>query len=127
MNIIQTIEKEQITEYLKNRQIPEFKVGDTVTVTTQIGEGEKQREQKFTGVCIAYRNKSMGSNFVVRRLAFGSGIEVSFPLYSPNIKVAVERFGKVRQATLYYLRSLTGKAARIKQKKDYKKPESVKN
>jgi large subunit ribosomal protein L19 len=119
MNLIQTLEAEQIAKFNEAKQIPEFRPGDTLRVGVKVVEGERTRVQNFEGVCIARANKGMGSNFTVRKISFGEGVERVFPLYSPNIdSVTVVRKGAVRRAKLYYLRGRTGKAARIAERRD---------
>ncbi len=117
MNLIQTIEAEEIGKL--NKTLPEFRPGDTLRVGVKVVEGERSRVQNFEGVCIARSNRGMGSNFTVRKVSFGEGVERVFPLYSPNVdSVEVMRRGAVRRAKLYYLRGRTGKAARIKERRD---------
>lgn len=116
MNTLQQFEKDQIDQLLKENNIPAFRAGDTLKVLVKVKEGANERMQAFEGVCIARRNKAMGSSFTVRKLSYGEGVERIFPLFSPNIKIEVVRFGDVRRAKLYYLRGRTGKAARIKEK-----------
>jgi large subunit ribosomal protein L19 len=114
MNLIQTLEAEAIAALSENKKIPAFRAGDTVKVGVKVIEGERTRIQNYEGVCIARSNKGMGSNFTVRKMSFGEGVERVFPLYSPNIdSIEVVRKGVVRRAKLYYLRGLTGKKARI--------------
>ncbi|MEY3833855.1 MAG: ribosomal protein, partial [Pseudomonadota bacterium] len=103
----------------ENKKIPAFRAGDTVKVGVKVIEGERTRIQNYEGVCIARSNKGMGSNFTVRKMSFGEGVERVFPLYSPNIdSIEVVRKGVVRRAKLYYLRGLTGKKARIAERRD---------
>lgn len=117
MNLIQQIEAEEIAKAAKD--IPEFRPGDTVRVGVKVIEGERSRVQAFEGVCIARANKGIGSNFTVRKMSFGEGVERVFPLYSPNIdSITVVRKGVVRRAKLYYLRGRTGKRARIAERRD---------
>ncbi len=117
MNLIQTIEAEEIAK--AGKTIPEFRPGDTLKVGVKVVEGERTRVQNFEGVCIARSNKGMGSNFTVRKMSFGEGVERVFPLYSPNIdSITVVRKGAVRRAKLYYLRGRTGKSARIAERRD---------
>ena len=112
MNLVDIIEKENIKS-----EIPSFNVGDTVKVYIKIIEGAKERIQAFEGVVIARKNSSVRETFTVRRVSFGVGVEKIFPLHSPRIdRIEVLKKGKVRRAKLYYLRDLTGKAARIKEK-----------
>ncbi|MDR3262713.1 MAG: 50S ribosomal protein L19 [Clostridiales bacterium] len=111
MNIIDIIEKEGL-----RTDIPEFKVGDTIKVFVKVVEGTRERLQAYEGVCIAKRNGSIRETFTVRRMSFGIGVERTFPLHSPKLDhVEIVRRGKVRRAKLYYLRGLTGKAAKIKE------------
>ena len=117
MNLIQTIEAEEIAKAAKT--IPTFRPGDTLKVGVKVVEGERTRVQNFEGVCIARSNKGMGSNFTVRKMSFGEGVERVFPLYSPNLdSIEVVRRGVVRRAKLYYLRGRTGKSARIAERRD---------
>ena len=119
MNLIQTIEAEEIAK--AGKEIPTFRPGDTLRVGVKVVEGERTRVQNFEGVCIARSNKGMGSNFTVRKMSFGEGVERVFPLYSPNIdSITVVRKGAVRRAKLYYLRGRTGKSARIAERRDYR-------
>ncbi|OYY90608.1 MAG: 50S ribosomal protein L19 [Sphingomonas sp. 28-66-16] len=119
MNLIQTIEAENIAKFLETKTIPDFRPGDTLKVGVKVVEGERTRVQNYEGVCIARSNKGMGSNFTVRKISFGEGVERVFPLYSPNIdSIEVVRKGVVRRAKLYYLRGLRGKRARIAERRD---------
>jgi len=112
MNIIEQIEKEQLRD-----DIPEFSPGDTVVVQVKVREGTRERLQAFEGVVIAKKNRGLNSAFTVRKISHGEGVERVFQTHSSMIdSVSVKRSGKVRQAKLYYLRGLTGKAARIKEK-----------
>ena len=115
MNIIATIEKEEIERL--GRKIPVFAPGDTVIVKVVVVEGDKKREQSYEGVVIAKRNRGLNSNFIVRKISSGEGVERTFQTYSPSVaSIEVKRKGDVRRAKLYYLRGLTGKAARIREK-----------
>ena len=117
MNLIQQIEAEEIAKAAKD--IPEFRPGDTVRVGVKVIEGDRSRVQAFEGVCIARANKGIGSNFTVRKMSFGEGVERVFPLYSPTLdSITVVRKGVVRRAKLYYLRGRTGKRARIAERRD---------
>ena len=117
MNLIQTLEQEAIAELAAKKTIPAFRAGDTLRVGVKVIEGERTRIQNYEGVCIARSNKGMGSNFTVRKMSFGEGVERVFPLYSPNVEsIEVVRRGAVRRAKLYYLRGRTGKSARIAEK-----------
>ncbi len=119
MNLLQTIEAENIAKFLANKTIPDFRPGDTLKVGVKVVEGERTRIQNYEGVCIARSNKGMGSNFTVRKISFGEGVERVFPLYSPNVdSIEVVRKGAVRRAKLYYLRGRTGKSARIAERRD---------
>jgi large subunit ribosomal protein L19 len=119
MNLIQTLEQEAIALLAANKTIPAFRAGDTIKVGVKVIEGERTRIQNYEGVCIARSNKGMGSNFTVRKMSFGEGVERVFPLYSPNVdSIEVVRRGVVRRAKLYYLRGLTGKKARIAERRD---------
>ena len=119
MNLIQQIEAENIAKFLETKKIPDFRPGDTLKVGVKVVEGERTRVQNYEGVCIARSNKGMGSNFTVRKISFGEGVERVFPLYSPNIdSIEVVRRGVVRRAKLYYLRGLRGKRARIAERRD---------
>jgi large subunit ribosomal protein L19 len=118
MNLIQQIEAEEISKVTK--EIPTFRAGDTVRVGVKVIEGARERVQNFEGVCIARSNRGMGSNFTVRKMSFGEGVERVFPLYSPVVDtITVVRRGIVRRAKLYYLRGLTGKRARIAERRDH--------
>ena len=117
MNLIQQIEAEEIAKAAKT--IPEFRAGDTVRVGVKVIEGDRSRVQMYEGVCIARSNRSFNSNFTVRKMSFGEGVERVFPLYSPTIEsITVVRKGVVRRAKLYYLRGRTGKRARIAERRD---------
>ena len=121
MNLIQTIEAEQIAKLKEARAVPEFRAGDTLRVGVKVKEGERTRVQQFEGVCIARSNKSIGSSFTVRKISFGEGVERVFPLYSPSIEsIVVVRRGAVRRAKLYYLRGRSGKSARIAERRDWR-------
>ena len=121
MNIIQQIEAEQIAKLTAARAIPDFRPGDTLRVGVKVVEGDRTRVQAYEGVCIARSNKGMGSNFTVRKISFGEGVERVFPLYSTNIEsIEVVRRGRVRRAKLYYLRDRRGKSARIAEVQNYK-------
>jgi large subunit ribosomal protein L19 len=122
MNILQSFEKKEQERLSAGKVIPEFSPGDTLKVLVKVVEGEKERMQSFEGVCIARRNRSIGSSVTVRKISFGEGVERVFPLYSPNIKIEVVRRGVVRRAKLYYLRGRLGKSARIAEKNTYNKP-----
>ena len=113
-NLLETFEKQQIERLTSKKRIPAFRAGDTLKVTVRITEGSKTRLQAFEGVCIARKNNSVNSNFTVRKISHGEGVERVFPLFSPIVeKIDVVRKGDVRRAKLYYLRNLSGKKARI--------------
>lgn len=119
MNIIEQIERKQIARLTDGREVPEFGPGDTVRVNVRVIEGSRSRLQAFEGVCIARSNKGVNSNFTVRKLSYGEGVERVFALYSPLVEdIEVVRRGDVRRAKLYYLRGRTGKAARIAEKRE---------
>ena len=121
MNILENFEKKQQEKLLNGSTIPEFAPGDTVKVLVKVMDGDKERIQAFEGVCIARRNRGMGSSVTVRKMSFGEGVERVFPLCSPNFKFEVVRRGVVRRSKLYYLRGRLGKAARIAERNDYVK------
>ena len=117
MNIIQQYEAEQIERLTTTRPVPDFSPGDTVRVSVRVVEGERSRLQAYEGVVIARSNKGLNSNFTVRKISYGEGVERVFPLYAPTIaEIAVVRRGDVRRAKLYYLRGRRGKSARIAEK-----------
>ena len=117
MNLLQQFEADQKARLLAARPVPEFGPGDTVRVMVKVVEGERTRTQAYEGVVIARSNRGVNSNFTVRKLSYGEGVERVFPLYSPSIaEIAVVRRGKVRRAKLYYLRGRTGKSARIQER-----------
>jgi large subunit ribosomal protein L19 len=114
MNLLQQIEREQVEKLAASRPVPKFQPGDTVRVSLRVVEGERERVQAFEGVCIARKNAGINSNFTLRKISYGEGVERVFPLYSPRITaIEVVRRGVVRRAKLYYLRGRTGKRARI--------------
>src|SRR6187200_2939934 len=114
MNLIQTLEKEQVAKLSAGKDIPDFQPGDTVLVNVKVVEGERSRVQAYEGVCIGRSGSGLNENFTVRKISYGEGVERVFPLYSPMIdSIKVVRRGKVRRAKLYYLRGLRGKKARI--------------
>lgn len=111
-NIIDQVEAEQM-----GKKLPDFQSGDTVVVKVKVKEGDRERLQAFEGVVIAKRNRGLNSSFTVRKDSHGEGVERAFQAYSPLVdSVIVKRRGKVRRAKLYYLRDLSGKAARLKEK-----------
>ena len=113
MNIIESIEK----EYMK-KEVPQFNVGDTIRVFVKVVEGNRERLQAFEGIAIARKHGGVNETFTVRRVSFGIGIERTFPLHSPRIdRIEVVKKGRVRRAKLYYLRKLSGKAAKSVEKK----------
>jgi len=114
MNLLQTLEQEEVKKLAAARATPEFRPGDTLRVSVKVVEGERERIQAFEGVCIGRKNAGVNSNFTLRKISYGEGVERIFPLYSPRITaIEVVRRGVVRRAKLYYLRGLRGKAARI--------------
>ena len=116
MNIIHTLEQEEIARLSAGKTIPEFRAGDTVNVLVNVIEGSRKRTQAYEGVVIAKRNRGLNSSFIVRKISSGEGVERTFQLYSPTIaSIEVKRRGDVRRAELYYLRERSGKAARIRE------------
>jgi len=114
MDVMQMLDKEAVQKLAAARAVPEFRPGDTLKVMVRVIEGERERVQAFEGVCIARKNAGVNSNFTLRKISYGEGVERVFPLYSPRIAaIEVVRRGTVRRAKLYYLRGLAGKAARI--------------
>ena len=119
MNIIQTIEREELARVTEGKQIPDFAPGDTLKVNVKVVEGERTRVQAYEGVCISRSGAGLHESFTVRKISYGEGVERVFPLYSPMLdSIEVVRRGKVRRAKLYYLRNLRGKAARIEERRD---------
>lgn len=123
MNILQKFEQQQLDKL--NATIPAFGPGDVVRVNVKVVEGTRERVQAYEGVCIARKNAGINSSFTVRKISYGEGVERVFPLYSPRLEsIVLVRRGDVRRAKLYFLRSLRGKAARIREKMDFNKPSS---
>ncbi|MBQ1657870.1 MAG: 50S ribosomal protein L19 [Rhodocyclaceae bacterium] len=121
MNLIEQLEQEEIARLTANRKIPDFQPGDTVVVQAKVKEGNRERLQAYEGVVIAKRNRGLNSSFIVRKISSGEGVERTFQTYSPLIGgIEVKRRGDVRRAKLYYLRSRSGKSARIKENLNYK-------
>ena len=117
MNLIQTLEQEEIQRLTDGKTLPEFGPGDTVVVNVNVIEGNRKRTQAYEGVVIAKRNRGLNSAFTVRKISSGEAVERTFQLYSQQIaSIEVKRRGAVRRAKLYYLRNRSGKAARIKEK-----------
>lgn len=117
MNIVEQISQEQVNKMIESRPVPEFGPGDTLKVHVKVVEGTRERVQIFEGVCIARKADSINSNFTVRKISYGEGVERVFPLFSPRIAdIEVVRRGRVRRAKLYYLRGRRGKSARIAEK-----------
>ena len=127
MNILQQFEQEQVAKLAANNPVPQFSAGDTLRIHVKVVEGERERIQAYEGFCIARKNAGINSSVTVRKLSFGEGVERVFPLYSPNIRIEVVRYGDVRRAKLYYLRARTGKAARITEKNTYVRNLNKKN
>ena len=126
MNLLQTIEQEQVDKLAAERGVPEFGPGDTIKVSVKVVEGDRERVQAFEGVCIARKNAGINSNFTLRKISYGEGVERVFPLYSPRLTaIEVVRRGAVRRAKLYYLRGRTGKSARITEKARSTAPAAV--
>ncbi|NBX02523.1 MAG: 50S ribosomal protein L19 [Alphaproteobacteria bacterium] len=119
MNLLQKIEQDNMAKLSEGKRLDNFAQGDTVRVNVRIVEGNTERVQAFEGICIGKKNAGMRSAFTVRKISHGEGVERVFPLYSPRLEsVELVRKGEVRRAKLYYLRGLTGKAARITEKRD---------
>ena len=124
MNLIQTIEQEEIKRLARN--IPDFSPGDTVVVSVNVVEGERKRVQAFEGMVIAKKNRGLNSSFIVRKISSGEGVERTFQTHSPLIaSIEVKRKGDVRRAKLYYLRQRSGKSARIRERTGAQEPESA--
>ncbi len=124
MNLLQTLEQEEIARL--GKVIPDFAPGDTVIVNVNVVEGTRKRVQAFEGVVIAIRNRALNSNFIVRKISNGEGVERTFQTYSPLIaSIEIKRRGDVRRAKLYYLRDRSGKSARIKEKLTRKAPKTA--
>lgn len=122
MNLIAKYDQKQIDKLSQLKSIPEFRPGDSLKIKVKIVDGNAERIQIFEGICIARKNNSIGSTFTVRKISNNEGIERVFPIYSPLVAgIEVVRKGKVRRAKLFYLRNLRGKAARIKERKDFKR------
>jgi large subunit ribosomal protein L19 len=125
MNVLEQFDQAQKEKLLAARAVPEFNPGDTLRVSVRVVEGERERVQAFEGVCIARKSRGLHSSFTVRKVSYGEGVERVFPLYSPNLaEIAVVRHGDVRRAKLYYLRGLSGKRARIKEKQELRRDET---
>ncbi len=119
MNVIETLEAEQVAKLAQTAKVPAFQPGDTVVVNVKVKEGERTRVQAYEGVCIARSGGGLNESFTVRKISYGEGVERVFPIYSPMIdSVKVLRRGKVRRAKLYYLRDRRGKSARIAERSD---------
>jgi len=128
MNLIQMLEAETVAALSEGKKIPEFRPGDTLRVGVKVVEGERSRVQMYEGVCIARSNKGVNSNFTVRKISFGEGVERVFPLYSPIVdSIEVVRRGAVRRAKLYYLRGRRGKSARIAERRDTRPAKGTEN
>jgi len=120
MNTLQKFEQKQVEKL--NANIPEFSSGDTLRVNVKVVEGSRERVQAYEGVCIGRMNNGINSTFTVRKISHGQGVERVFPLYSPRLEsITVVRRGDVRRAKLYYLRTRSGKAARIREKTEWDK------
>ena len=121
MNLIQQLEQEEIARLTEGKTIPTFAPGDTVVVQVKVKEGSRERLQAYEGVVIAKRNRGLNSNFIVRKISSGEGVERTFQTYSPLVaSIELKRSGDVRRAKLYYLRERSGKSARIKEKLERK-------
>lgn len=117
MSLLQKFEKQMASKLGQGKKIPDFNPGDTVKVQIKVAEGERVRLQAFEGLCIARSNAGVNSNFTLRKISYGEGVERVFPLYSPMLaSIELVRRGEVRRSKLYYLRGRSGKSARIKEK-----------
>jgi len=116
MNIIETIEREEVARVTQGKQIPDFGPGDTLKVNVKVVEGDRTRVQSYEGVCIGRTGAGLNESFTVRKISYGEGVERVFPLYSPMLdSIEVVRRGKVRRAKLYYLRGRVGKATKVRE------------
>ena len=116
MDIIKTLEQEEIARLSKGKIFPEFRAGDTVSVVVNVIEGTHKRTQAYEGIVISKRNRGLNTSFVVRKISNGEGVERTFQMYSPMIaSIEVKRRGDVRRSKIYYLRTRSGKAARIRE------------
>jgi ribosomal protein L19 len=116
MDIIKTLEQEEIARLSEGKTYPEFRAGDTVSVVVNVIEGTHKRTQAYEGIVICKRNRGLNTSFVVRKISNGEGVERTFQMYSPMIaSIEVKRRGDVRRSKIYYLRSRSGKAARIRE------------
>jgi large subunit ribosomal protein L19 len=128
MNLIKTLEKEQMAKLSAGKEIPEFAPGDTVLVNVKVVEGERSRVQAYEGVCIGRSGSGLNESFTVRKISYGEGVERVFPLYSPMIdSIKLVRRGSVRRAKLYYLRGRRGKSARITERQDQREQTETKD
>ena len=126
MNVLEEFDRKQAEKLSAARPVPEFNPGDTLKVNVRVVEGERERVQAFEGVCIGKKNRGLHSSFTVRKISYGEGVERIFPLYSPNVaSIEVVRHGDVRRAKLYYLRGLSGKRARIREKTENRQDETT--
>ena len=127
MNLLQKIEQQQLEKLQTATKVSEFDIGDTVRVNVKVIEGSRERIQAYEGLVIARKNAGTNSNFTVRKISYGEGVERVFPLYSPRLE-SVERLrrGEVRRSKLYFLRKLRGKAARITERTEYEAAAPVK-
>jgi large subunit ribosomal protein L19 len=120
MNIIETLEREEMARLSQGKEIPDFAPGDTLQVNVKVVEGDRTRVQTYEGVCIGRSGSGLNESFTVRKISYGEGVERVFPLYSPIIdSIEVVRRGKVRRAKLYYLRARRGKKARIGERQEF--------
>ena len=122
MNLIDELNREHIAEIAGDKNVPDFQAGDTLKVNVKVKEGTRERIQAYEGVCIARSGTGLNASFTVRKISYGEGVERVFPVYSPLVdSIEVVRRGRVRRAKLYYLRGLTGKAARITERRTARK------
>ena len=128
MNVIENIEKQYLNELSEGKEYPDFRPGDTLSVSVVVKEGDRERIQIFEGVCISRSGEGINQNFTVRKISYGEGVERVFTLYSPLVdSIKLIRKGKVRRSKLYYLRTRRGKSARIAERQDFqsKKLENI--
>ena len=122
MNLIDELNREHIAEIAGDKNVPDFQAGGTLKVNVKVKEGTRERIQAYEGVCIARSGSGLNASFTVRKISYGEGVERVFPIYSPLVdSIEVVRRGRVRRAKLYYLRGLTGKAARITERRTARK------
>jgi len=126
MNLIDELNREHVAEIAADKNVPDFQAGDTLKVNVKVKEGSRERIQAYEGVCIARSGSGLNASFTVRKISYGEGVERVFPVYSPLVdSIDLVRRGRVRRAKLYYLRGLTGKAARIAERRVIRKDDAA--